>query len=207
MRLAGKILLAFLAWGVALYAAFAYAFLPLGAAVHPDMRENFLAHPAGIYTHAGAAFLALLLGPLQFSTRLRRARPALHRWLGRIYLGVGVLIGGLAGLYMAQFSYGGIVARLGFGALAIAWLFTGLRAFLAIRRGAVAEHRQWMVRNFALSFAAVTLRLYLPLPFATGIPFATAYAAIAWLCWVPNLALAELWFNRTPRPVPRHAAL
>jgi hypothetical protein len=48
-----------------------------------------------------------------------------------------------------------------------------------------------MIRNFSLTFAAVTLRLYLPASLAAGLPFDTVYPAIAWLCWVPNLVVAE----------------
>lgn len=198
MRRIGTGLLFFLAFGVAGYAAVVYGFLPLGSLVHPDMKTNFLVHPAGIYTHVFASMVALTLGPLQFSSRLRQTRIQLHRWLGRAYLGVGVLGGGLAGLYMAQFAFGGTVARLGFATLAACWLYSGLRAFLAIRRGAVDEHRRWMVRNFSLTFAAVTLRLYLPVSMAAGIDFSVAYAIIAWLCWVPNLAYAEWRCSAVP---------
>ena len=53
-----------------------------------------------------------------------------------------------------------------------------------------------MVRGFALSFAAVTLRILLPGAMAAGVPFELAHPAIAWLCWVPNLLLAELAFVR-----------
>jgi len=118
-----------------------------------------------------------------------------HRWFGRVYLAVGVLVGGLSGLYMSQFAFGGSVARLGFAMLAVFWLYTGLRAWLAIRRRAVNEHRCWMVRNFALTFAAVTLRFYLPVSMVAGIDFSLAYPVIAWLCWVPNLLFAEWRYN------------
>ena len=116
--------------------------------------------------------------------------------MGRLYLGVGVLLGGSAGLYMACHAFGGLVARLGFAGLAVAWLYSGLRAYLAIRSRDVATHRRWMVRNFALTFAAVMLRLYLPASMAAGIDFDIAYPVIAWLCWVPTLLAAELLFNR-----------
>ncbi|RZA21832.1 MAG: DUF2306 domain-containing protein [Lysobacteraceae bacterium] len=197
-----------MALGVAGYAVFAYGFMPLGSLVHPDMKLNFLAHQAGIYTHVFASLVALSLGPFQFSNWLRRTRPRMHRISGRTYLGVGVAIGGLSGLYMAMFAFGGAVAKLGFACLAACWLFTGLRAYQAIRRGAVQEHRKWVVRNASLTLAAVTLRIYLPASMVAGIPFETAYPAIAWLCWVPNLVVAELMFNRTrqqppqPRPFP-----
>ncbi|MDX2220853.1 MAG: DUF2306 domain-containing protein [Burkholderiales bacterium] len=201
MRITGYILLVLLSLGVAGYAVYAYSALPLGAMVHPDMRGNFNAHRFGILAHVFGAAVALALGPFQFSPRLRARYPGLHRWSGRFYLGVGVLVGGLAGLYMAQHAFGGVVSRLGFGALALAWLVTGILAYRAIRAGDVASHRRWMVRNFALTFAAVTLRLYLPASFATGLDFPTAYAAIAWLCWVPNLVFAEWWLKRSPTPI------
>lgn len=188
-------LLLFLSCGVAGYAAFTYGMLPLGSLVHPDMKTSFLAHPNGIYTHVFASIVALTLGPLQFSTRLRRKHLDLHRWLGRAYLGIGVFVGSLSGLYISQFAHGGPVARLGFAVLALAWFYSGLRAYLAIRGGAVEAHRKWMVRNFSLTFAAVTLRVYLPAAMAAGVDFTLAYAVIAWLCWVPNLVFAEWRYN------------
>jgi uncharacterized membrane protein len=197
MKLFGICSLFLLAFGVAGYAVFVYGFLPLGSVVHPDMKASFLTHNVGIYAHIFASAVAICLGPFQFLASIRRRFVRLHRWMGRVYLGIGVLVGGLAGLYMATFAFGGIVSKLGFAMLAVLWLYTGLRAFLAIRRGEVTEHRRWMVRNFSLTLAAVTLRILLPASQIAGMPFEVAYPAIAWLCWVPNLLVAERFFNRT----------
>jgi uncharacterized membrane protein len=186
--------------GVAGYALFVYGFMPLGSLVHPDMREAFTAHPAAIYVHVFAASVALLIGPFQFAAGIRSNYPHIHRWCGRFYLGIGVLAGGLAGLYMSRYAFGGPVARTGFATLAALWLFTGVRAYAAVRRGAFDEHRRWMVRNFSLAFAAVTLRLYLPLSAMFGIDMALAYPVIAWLCWVPNIIFAEWRYNIGNRP-------
>ena len=198
MKLIGTFLFCALAFGVAAYAVFGYGFMPLGALVHPDMKPNFLAHEVGIYTHVFASVVAMSLGPFQFWAWLRRTRPRVHRFIGRIYLGVGVALGGLAGLYMSAFAFGGIIAKLGFAGLALCWLFTGLRAFQAIRSGAVQEHRKWVLRNVSLTFAAVTLRIYMPASMIAGIPFELAYPAVAWLCWVPNLLVAEWLRARLP---------
>jgi uncharacterized membrane protein len=192
----GYIALILLSLGVAGYAIAVYGFMPLGVAVHPDIRATFETQRMGIYVHVFASAVALALGPFQFSARLRARRLSVHRWSGRVYLGVGVLVGGLAGLFMAAHAYGGPASRLGFAGLAIGWLYTGLRAYWAVRSGDIASHRRWMVRNFALTFAAVTLRLWLPASMASGIPFDLAYPVIAWLCWVPNLLVAELLFNK-----------
>ncbi|MCG3188421.1 MAG: hypothetical protein LKCHEGNO_00406 [Burkholderiaceae bacterium] len=200
MRRTGFAALVILSLGVGAYAIVAYALLPLGAAVHPDMCLTFASHDRlALYAHVFAATLALALGPFQFAAGLRAARPALHRWSGRLYLGVGVLLGGLAGLIVAFNAFGGPVARVGFVCLAAAWLFSGGKAYLAIRSRDVAAHRRWMVRNFALTFAAVTLRLWLPGLVGSGTAMELAYPIVAWLCWVPNLVVAELLFNQAPR--------
>jgi len=81
----------------------------------------------------------------------------------------------------------------GFSALAIGWLLTSTFAYLAIRRVEVDQHEYWMIRSYALCFAAVTLRIWLPLlQVGWGMDFIPAYRIIAWLCWVPNLLVAEL---------------
>lgn len=191
MRLFGKMSLAFLAIAVALYAAFAYGFRPLGSLVHPDMKSVFQIHSIGIYTHVFASIVALVLGPFQFSARLRQRYLSWHRWAGRSYLSVGVMVGGLSGLYMAQFAYGGWPSRAGFSLLALCWLGTGLLGYMAIRRRDIEGHRRWMMRNYALTFAAVTLRIEIGLCFASGLSFQEFYPWLAWLCWVPNLLVAE----------------
>jgi uncharacterized membrane protein len=199
-----RTLLTLLCVGVAAYALVAYSVFPLGGAVHPDMRAAFEANRTAIMAHVFASSVALLLGPLQFLPGLRARWPALHRWSGRAYLGIGVLIGGVSGLLMAQVAYGGLVGRLGFACLAVAWLLSGARAYAAIRAGDIGTHQRWMIRNFALSFAAVTLRLWLPGSVALGVAFDLAYPAIAWLCWIPNLIAAE-WLIR--RQSARAAAI
>jgi uncharacterized membrane protein len=198
MHAIGFAMLLILSLGVAGYAIIVYGLLPLGSLLHPDMRATYNAYPLAIYAHVFASAVALIVGPFQFWTRLRKERPQLHRWLGRCYLLIGVGTGGSAGLFMAFHAFGGLPAQLGFGCLALLWLYTGYRAYRAIRARDIASHRRWMVRNFALTFAAVMLRLYLPASVVSGIAFEAAYPVIAWLCWLPNMVAAELLLNRTP---------
>jgi uncharacterized membrane protein len=191
--------LVFLCLAVSLYAIGAYALLPVGALVHPDMKPAYEARAGAIVLHVFSAVIALALGPFQFHDGLRSRHPRLHRATGRLYLGVGVLVGGLSGLYLAAGAFGGPLARVGFATLALAWLYTGWMAYSAIRAGDVASHRAWMLRNFALTTAAVTLRIYLPVSMLAGIPFEVAYPAIAWLCWVPNLLATAVVQTRAAR--------
>lgn len=182
---------------VALYALVAYAGWPVGTVLHPEVRASFAAQPAGVlYAHVFGAAVTLLVGPLQFWRRLRRNRPQWHRWLGRVYLVPGVLVGGASGAVLAVQAFGGIGARAGFLLLALAWMATGAMAWSKIRQGDIDAHRRWMIRNFGLSLAAVSLRLWLPALAAAGVPMAVAYPLAAWLCWVPQVVAIEWHFAR-----------
>jgi uncharacterized membrane protein len=192
----GKGVILLLGLGVGGYAAYAYGFLPLGSLVHPQMGESFRIHYLGIYCHAFASVVAISFGPLQFSKRLRASRPNVHRWIGRLYLFIGVMLGGLSGLYMAVFAFGGPIAKVGFALLALTWLYSGYRAYAAVRQRRIDEHRRWMMRNYALTFSAVTLRLYLPLGGLAQIPFEVVYPTVAWLAWIPNLLIVEWIMQR-----------
>jgi uncharacterized membrane protein len=139
---------------------------------------------------------ALLIGPWQFASWLRDRYLNLHRWLGRIYL-IAVLLGSTAGMAMATVSEGGLATHTGFGMLAGLWFLTGALAYRHIRRGDLVGHKQWMIRNYSLTFAAVTLRLWFP--FLAGVVHIDpmdAYITVSWLCWVPNLIVAEIIATR-----------
>lgn len=195
-----KPLVALLSFAVAAYAIAAYALWPIGTVLHPDIRASFASHgTAVVYLHVFGAAVALMLGPLQFWASLRARRPGLHRWLGSAYLALGVGVGGLSGLVLALGAFGGAWSQAGFGTLAVLWITTGAMALQRIVRGDVQGHRRWMTRNFALTLAAVTLRLYLPASIVGGMSLDLAYPIVAWLCWMPNLLMAEWLLSRPAR--------
>lgn len=181
-------LMIFLSIAIALH-AFAFQLRVSG---DPAFHLRFDTMPVSSTMHVIGGGIVLLLGGFQFVGAIRRRYPLAHRNMGRVYL-VFVLVGGTGGLLLAPFSDGGIVAHFGFGILAILWLFSGWQAYAAIRRGDVATHRAWMLRNFAMTFGAVTLRLYLGIFTAMDIPFSESYPTVAWISWVPNLILIE-WY-------------
>lgn len=148
------------------------------------------------YTHIFLGGLALLTGFSQFYKKLRRKRLGLHRTLGKIYV-CAVLLSGIAGLGIAFFATGGIIPALGFAGLAILWLYTTTNAYTSVKKVDLEAHQRWMIRSYALCFAAVTLRLYLPLFLGVfQMEFIPAYRIIAWLCWVPNILIAEFFIVR-----------
>jgi uncharacterized membrane protein len=143
------------------------------------------------YTHIITGGISLLTGWSQFSKKIRSKNISLHRILGKIYL-LAVLMSGLTGLYIAIHANGGPIAQFGFGTLSVLWLYTGWRAYSAIKSKNIEQHQNWMIRNYALSWAGVMLRIWLPLfQFALGLEFIIAYQIISWLCWVPNLIVAQ----------------
>ena len=196
-------------WGIMLVLATlvaVYAFLGVG---FPTLRSPFVADLLSAKAlrtmgHLGAGGVAIVTGGLQFSLRLRFETPRVHRVLGRIYL-VAVGISGVAGLLLAPTATGGMASHFGFGMLALLWVSTAALALVRVRAGDYAAHRAWMIRSYALCLAAVTLRLYLPISAIFGVPFESAYPAIAWLCWVPNLILAE-WVLVPGSVAPLHPA-
>ena len=148
------------------------------------------------YTHIYFGGVSLLVGWSQFSKKIRGKRLQQHRALGKIYL-VAVLFSSISGFYVALYANGGIVSQLGFSFLAVAWFYTTLNAYTAIRKKNIESHRKWMIRSYALTLAAVTLRLWMPvLPNILGISFEESYVIISWLCWVPNIIIAEIYIRR-----------
>ena len=176
-----------LATAIAAYALAVVVFPSFGPPFVHDRRASV---PLALYAHLCGGAVALALGPWQFSRRTRRRAPVVHRWTGRSYL-AAVGVGGLGALALAPISQHGLVTHVGFGLLALLWLVSTGTAYLRIRAGDIRAHRRWMIRSYALTFAAVTLRIYLPLSAIAGIPFPDAYQVVAWLCWVPNLVVAE----------------
>jgi uncharacterized membrane protein len=211
-------------WWFLLTALAVVAFAPLQYALHSltelsggdqPVAANYVDRPAVVqlafYLHIGFGGLALLLSPFQFATRLRVRAPRVHRAVGRIALG-SIAVAGAAGLVLAPFSLAGPVGTAGFGMLALLWLAFAATGFRAIRRRDVAAHRRWMVRTFALTYAAVTLRLWLVgLMFVqtvwggvdADVAFDRAYLLVPFLSWVPNLLVAERYLaTRHRRSAP-----
>ena len=89
--------------------------------------------------HALLATIALLIGPLQFSSRLRTRRPRLHKVLGRLYFALGVPAMLLSIVYLCltpmRHIYGGPPFAVGLWGIAILTLYTFGAGLFHILRG------------------------------------------------------------------------
>jgi hypothetical protein len=172
-------------------------------------------YPA-LVAHIGFGSIALLTAVLQVWPWLRRRHPAVHRWSGRVYVFLGVLPASVAALGVAPFSVsGGAVAHVGNTLLGVLWFGTTVAGYRAARAHRYAEHREWMVRSIALAFSIVVNRVwtvvcllvFAPSTFGDGpVVEADLHQAVglaAWLSWVVDLVLAELWLQRTRRRAAR----
>jgi len=165
------------------------------------MDTGFARHRVLTILHITPGLLFILLAPLQFVRRLRNRKPKLHRWIGRVVLVCGLIIGGSALVMSPQMAIGGPNETAATMLFAIAFLFSLIKAFLHIRRGRVALHREWMIRAFAVGFAVASVRPIVGVFFATSrlthlTPhdfFGTAF----WLGFTIQFMVAEIWINYT----------
>ena len=152
------------------------------------------------FIHVYASVWVLLAGFTQFSETIRERWPALHRWMGFIYAADILLVTGPAGLLMGFYANGGWSSRIAFVMLAVGWIyFTGM-AVWKVRNGDFVGHRDYMIRSFALTVSALTLRAWKwSINNTVELPPMDVYRAVAWLGWVPNLIVAEVFIARLRR--------
>lgn len=149
------------------------------------------------FVHVYASIWVLLAGFTQFSGRLRDYYPHLHRAFGYAYVLNVLLLTGPAGLLMGFYANGGVTSRIAFVALAILWIYFTAMALVKARSGDLASHRNYMIRSFALTLSALTLRAWKwSINNSMDLPPMDVYRVVAWLGWVPNLLIAEILIYR-----------
>ncbi len=147
-----------------------------------------------LLAHIGSGTVALLFGPFQFWSGLRRRHLNIHRLTGRVYLGA-VALGAAAGYYLAAVSPGGADWSVALAALATAWVTTAGMALLAIKRRMIDVHKQWMIRSYVVTFAFVTFRWLNEMPALRSYLGDGAGVTIMWACWVLPLGVTEVVFQ------------
>ncbi|MFN8337337.1 MAG: DUF2306 domain-containing protein [Cyclobacteriaceae bacterium] len=154
------------------------------------------------YSHVLAAGLILILGLFQLRTSLSLRWRKLHRFLGKCYAYGILFFAAPGGLVMSFFINRGAWVLTSFILQSTCWfVFTAL-AVRAVKRGNIEEHGRWMWRSYALTFAAVTLRLHVFL-FTSSYDMSApeAYGIIAWLSWTVNLVVVEIYLRLEPTPL------
>lgn len=146
----------------------------------------------GLIAHVAGGVIALGLGVIQLWLGLTNRTAGLHRALGKLYVLV-IAVGSVAGFYLSLTIPSNLPYAAGLFTLCVAWVITTFMAVLAIRRRDVLQHREWMMRSYAVTFAFVTFRFGVEALTRAGVSLGDAQVVMAWACWaVPLLALEPL---------------
>ncbi|MEP6676620.1 MAG: DUF2306 domain-containing protein [Ferruginibacter sp.] len=147
---------------------------------------------ASFYIHVYTSIFALIAGFTQFSRNILKRNKQLHRSFGYVYIIVVLFISGPASVVMGWYANGGISSRIGFLLLSVLWMFFTAKAFQKARQKNFNAHRNFMIRSYALTLSAISLRAWkyaIVYAFEPG-PM-DVYRIVAWLGWTGNLLIAE----------------
>ena len=172
--------------GLGFVAGFALPYFTGGdeLARYPD-RQGWL------IMHIGGGMIALLVGPGQLWLGHKNRRIDVHRKLGLVYMGA-IAVSVTAAFYLATHTSLGWVFGAGLGGLAVAWIITTGLAFVAVRRGLLQQHQEWMIRSYVVTFAFVFFRILAGILQATGVgSLPEQLAAASWFCWAAPLLITE----------------
>jgi uncharacterized membrane protein len=199
--------LAFIGLAVATRRAVVLEHPALTSASNPAavLDAHFSNHRGLTLTHILPAMLFMIFGPLQFVKRLRATYPAVHRWSGRIFLLASAMVG-VTGLAM---SFGETIggrdekaATVLFGTF---FLIALAKAFGHALHREFAQHREWMIRGYAIGLAVATVRPIVGAFFAAAVirghtPHPSEFFGTAfWIGFTLQTMVAELWILRTRR--------
>lgn len=146
------------------------------------------------YIHVFSSPIVILTGLFQFNRYLIHQKKKVHRVLGIIYILFVLLISGPSALLMGLYANGGYLAQFSFVLLSSIWIVSTGYAYVLARKHSYIKHSKWMLRSYALTLSAVTLRLYAYCfdYFNVSLGPKETYILLSYLSWIPNLIIAEL---------------
>lgn len=164
---------------------------------------------AAFYIHISSAVLVIAAGLTQFSKTLMFSYPKWHRNIGKMYVFLVLFVAGPSGLLMAFYGNGGFWARCAFVFQALFWWGLTYKAYATIREGAVQQHGKYMIRSYAMTLSAISLRaatyvvsdwklrngIVCPNSSYHLVCYPDFYILVAWLSWGVNLLLAEVFIR------------
>ncbi len=216
------------AWPIALLAGATVGMIwfLLSAYVPPVMHTSRIPprselHYVLLVAHIFTAAVAALAGTVQFWPWLRRRYPVAHRWTGRAYFFLGVFPSAVLAVPVTVLAPFGAANQAALATLDLLWILTATAGYRAVRQRRYADHRRWMIRNFALIWGSLASRFFTPVmllaiaPQESSMVYRGDQTAIihdmasgsAWLGLVASLLIAEYYLQRrygvpTPRRVP-----
>lgn len=149
----------------------------------------------GFYAHVFTSVFIMLVGAVQFNRFFIVKYPRVHRWAGYTYVWLLLFVSGPGAFAMALHANGGLPAQASFVLQTIMWYYFTIAGWYYAYKKNYTEHGAFMVRSYALTLAAISLRimvLWLGWYKIEGLRPRDAYITVAWMSWVPNMIMAEL---------------
>ncbi len=145
-----------------------------------------------LLVHIIGGTVALLMGPFQFWTGLRRKHLRIHRWTGRLYM-AGVMLGSSAAFYLSFQTEIGWTFGVALFVLGGVWVTVTGMALLAVLRRKINAHKEWIIRSYVVTFAFVTFRIFFDMESIQALGSTAEVATtIGWLCWSIPLFATEV---------------
>ncbi|MDD2983636.1 MAG: DUF2306 domain-containing protein [Crocinitomicaceae bacterium] len=145
------------------------------------------------FSHVYSSIFIIVLGLTQFSKTIRTRFGLIHKISGKSYIALVLLLASPSGLVMAFYANGGLIPQISFSILAILWFLFTLKALLYIKARNFQKHRAFMIRSYALTLSAISLRLFkFGIVSIFELPPMDTYKIISVLSWTINLIIAEL---------------
>lgn len=193
-------IIAFLAiiYGSFLMVKIAIPFLQFKPNIHFLASKRLIYHidwwRYSFYIHVFSSPFVIISGLFQFSRYFIHKLPKTHRVFGIIYIFVLVFIAAPSGFLMGLYANGSYPTQISFSLLSILWIATTVIAYQKIRQKKYIVHARWMMRSYALTLSALTLRFFTFLIAYFKIPLypTEAYIIVSYASWIINLAIAEL---------------
>ncbi|AYQ34014.1 DUF2306 domain-containing protein [Runella sp. SP2] len=147
----------------------------------------------GFYVHILSSWWVMGIGLLQFIPSFVKKYRRLHQTLGKVYVFSILFLAAPSGFVLALYANGGLPAKVGFSLQCLVWWLTTLVAWYEIRKNQWQRHVEWMMRSYAVTLAAMSLRVgsYVMVYFLSTKPIET-YLTVTWASWVVNLIIAEV---------------
>jgi predicted membrane protein DUF2306 len=145
------------------------------------------------YSHIFSSLFVLFSGAFLFSNYILKNHPTIHRWVGKSYVALLLFISAPSGMVMAFYANGGWLAKVSFLILTPIWWWFTYKGYQTARRQQFNAHKSWMIRSYALTLSAISLRLYqMGLSSFLYIDPVTQYILVSWVSWIGNLIIAEM---------------
>lgn len=152
------------------------------------------------YIHVLSSIFVLVAGFTQFNTFILQKHTQIHRNIGKVYVFVVLFLAAPSGMFIGYYANGGWTSKTAFITLSFFWFYFTYKGLIHIKNKEIQKHKQFMLRSFALTFSAITLRFWkVIIVHLFHLAPMDTYQIIAWLGWIPNILIIEYYIAKNKK--------